>query len=144
MSLTSPMMFIKPPIFEPSSLICTIELWRSREEVLEWKLEWFCEKCEDCNWIQGFFFPTKILISKKFVKLSKTCKNLLKWLFDKLFCVKPILTNFSQFIELHETNFSSWLWRTHFRFEYQEILIQIEWDLFHYDLEAKIFHMNSS
>ena len=47
--------------------------------------------------------------------MSKTCKSLLKWLFDKLSCVKPILTNFSQFFELHKTNFSSWLWRTHFQ-----------------------------
>ena len=31
-----------------------------------------------------------------------------------------------------------------FLIESQEILIQIEWDLFHCDLEAKIFHMNSS
>jgi len=56
-----------------------------------------------------------ILLPNKFVKVTKTCKSLLKWLFDKLFRVKPVLTNFSQFIELHETNFSSWLWRTHFR-----------------------------
>ena len=31
-----------------------------------------------------------------------------------------------------------------FSIESQEILIQIEWDLFHCDLEAEIFHMNSS
>ena len=31
-----------------------------------------------------------------------------------------------------------------FSIESQEILIRIEWDLFHRDLEAKIFHMNSS
>jgi hypothetical protein len=31
-----------------------------------------------------------------------------------------------------------------FSIESQEILIQIEWDLFHCDLEVKIFHMNSS
>ena len=31
-----------------------------------------------------------------------------------------------------------------FSIKSQEILIQIEWDLFHCDLEAKIFHMNSS
>ena len=103
----------KPPF--SSSLICAIELWRWREEVLEWKIERLCEKCEDWNWIQEFCFPTKILLSNKFVKMSKTCKSFLKLIFDKRFCVKPVLTNFSQFIELHETNFSSWLWRTHFR-----------------------------
>ena len=103
------------PIFEPSNLICAIELWRSREEMLEWKFERFCEKCDDCNWIQGFCFPTKILLFKKFVKVSKTCKILLKWLFEKLSCVKPVLANFSQFFKLHETNFWSWLWRTHFQ-----------------------------
>jgi hypothetical protein len=31
-----------------------------------------------------------------------------------------------------------------FSIESQEILIRIEWDLFHCDLEEKIFHMNSS
>ena len=31
-----------------------------------------------------------------------------------------------------------------FSIESQEILIQIEWDLFNCDLEVKIFHMNSS
>jgi hypothetical protein len=37
--------------------------------------------------------------------MSKTWKSLLKWLFDKLSRVKPILTNFSQFLKLHETIF---------------------------------------
>lgn len=31
-----------------------------------------------------------------------------------------------------------------FSTESQEILIRIKWDLFHYDLEVKIFHMSSS
>ena len=63
------------------------------------------EKCEDWNQIREFCFPTKISFSNKLVKVSETCKSLLKWLFDKLSCEKPVLTNFSQFFELHETNF---------------------------------------
>ena len=103
------------PHFWPLKPHLHIKLWRSSEEVLEWKFERVWEKCEDWNQVQEFCFPTKILLSKKLVKVSKICKSLLKWLFDKLSCVKPILTNFSQFFELHETNFSSWLWRTDFR-----------------------------
>ena len=92
--------------------------------------------------VWGWWVNPRSLLSKKFVKVSKTCKSLLKCIFDKLSCVKQVLTNFYQFFELHKTNFSSWLWRNTFSIESQEILIQIEWDLFHCDLEEKIFHMN--
>ena len=115
-----------------------------REEVLEWKFERLCEKCEDWNWIQEFCFPMKIFLSNKFFKVSKTCKSSLKCLFDKLFCVKPVLKNFFQFIELHETNFFILIVKNTFSIESQEILIRIEWDLFHCDLEEEIFHMISS
>ena len=60
--------------------------------------------------VQNFTLTLLRSISK-----AQMWKSLLKWLFDKLSCVKPVLTNFSQFLELHETNFLSWLWRTYFR-----------------------------
>ena len=75
--------------------------------------------------VWGLKLNSRILLSNKFFKVSKTWKSLLKWLFDKLFCVKPVLTNFSQFIELHETNFSSWLWRTHFRLNLKKYLSEL-------------------
>ena len=92
-------------IFDPSSLICAfwaleierrrvrVKVWTSVREV--WGLKPILRIC----------FPTKISFSNKLVKVSETCKSLLKWLFDKLSCEKPVLTNFSQFFELHETNF---------------------------------------
>ena len=87
-------LFCDPWVFLPSSLICTFELWRSSKEELEWKFEWVCEKCEDWNQIQEFWFPTKILISNKLFKVSKTWRSLLKWLFDKLSYVKPVWQTF--------------------------------------------------
>ena len=43
---------------------------------------------------------SRILLPNKIVKVSKTCKILLKWLFDKLSCVEPVLTIFFPLIRL--------------------------------------------
>ena len=60
------------------------------------------------------------------------------------FTRKPIFDKLLQFIELYETNFLILIVKNLFSIESHEILIQIEWDLFHCDLEVKSFHMNSS
>ena len=87
---------------KPHLCIWALEIEQRRVRV---KVEQVWEKCEDWNWFQEFCFPTKILFPNKLVKVSETCKSLLKWLFDKPSCEKPVLTNFSQFFELHETNY---------------------------------------
>ena len=59
---------------------------------------------------------------QKFSKMAFWQTFFRKANFDKLSCVKPVLTNFSQFFKLHETNFSSWMWRTHFRLNLKKYL----------------------
>ena len=80
-----------------------LEIERRSVRVKVWAILWE---------VWGLKLNSRILLSNEdfafqqfFVKVSKTCKSFLKWLFDKLFCVKPVLTNFSQFNELYETNF---------------------------------------
>ena len=71
----------------------------------------------------------RILLSNEYF-FKQTCQsewnmqNFAKMAFWQTFCEKPVLTNFSQFFELHETNFSSWLWRTHFRSNLKKYLFE--------------------
>ena len=43
---------------------------------------------------KNFAFQRRFHFQNKLVKVSETCKSLLKWIFDKLSCEKPVLTNF--------------------------------------------------
>ena len=68
---------------------------------------------------------------QKFSKMAFWQTFLRKTSFDKLF---PII----------RATFFILIMKNTFSIKPQEILIQIEWDLCHCDLEVKIFHMNSS
>ena len=89
-----------------------LEIERRSVRVKVWAIVWEVWGLKPNSRI---FISNEDFAFQQIVKVSKTCKSLLKWIFDKLSCVKPVLTNLSQFFELHKTNFSSWLWRTHFR-----------------------------
>ena len=84
------------------------------------------------------FFPTKILLPKKLVKVSETCKSLLKWLFDKLSCENQFWQTFLNSLNCMRLIFILTV-KNIFLIESQRILIEIEWDLFHCDLEENTF-----
>ena len=79
---------------KPHLHIWALEIERRKVRLKVWASVWE---------VWGLKPNSRILLSnkdfsfQKIVKVSKTCKSLLKWLFDKLSCVKPVLTNFSQF-----------------------------------------------
>ena len=71
---------------------------------------------------------------QKFAKMAFGQTFLRKTSFDKLFSILWTV----------ETNFFILIVKNIFSIESQRTLIQIKWLVFHCDLEAKIFHMNSS
>jgi hypothetical protein len=66
---------------KPHSRIWALEIERRSVRVKVWA---------SVREVWGLKPNSRILLSNKIVKVSKTWKSLLKWIFDKLSCVKPI------------------------------------------------------